>query len=168
MPYLKMDRIFIKILSLLQKDGRISNADLSDQVHLSASPCHQRMRKLEKSGIIKGYMARVDLSKLRHHDTVIAEVSLCSHNIESFLQFEQYARNHSRIVECFKVSGPFDYYVRFICKDMEEYNKLSDEILSETNTATVKSFVVLQHVKEFTGFPLDELIDDHLDGVDGK
>ncbi|MBL1241863.1 MAG: Lrp/AsnC family transcriptional regulator [OCS116 cluster bacterium] len=160
MAHIKMDRIFVKILSLLQKDGRISNSDLSEQVNLSASPCHQRMRKLEKSGIIKGYMARLDLSKLRHHDTVIAEVALNSHNMESFVQFEQYARNHSRIVECFKVSGPFDYFVRFICKDMEEYNKLSDEILSETNAATVKSFVVLQHVKEFTGFPLDELVDD--------
>ncbi len=167
MSYLKMDRIFIKILTLLQKDGRISNADLSEQVHLSASPCHQRMRKLEKSGIIKGYTARVDLSKLRHHDTVIAEVALRSHNIESFMQFELYARNHSRIVECFKVSGPFDYYVRFICKDMEEYNTLSDEILSETNAATVKSFVVLQHVKEFTGFPLNELIEQTPDHIDG-
>ncbi len=161
MSYLKIDRIFVKMLSLLQKDGRISNANLSEQVNLSASPCHQRMRKLEKSGIVKGYMARIDLSKLRHHDTILAEVALSSHNIESFLQFEQYARNQSRIVECFKVSGSFDYYVRFVCKDVEEYNKLSDDILRKTKAETVKSFVVLQHVKEFTGFPLTELIDDN-------
>lgn len=158
MAHLKMDRIFIKILSLLQKNGRISNAELSEQVNLSASPCHQRMRKLEKSGIIKGYLARVNLSKLCHHDTIIAEVTLNSHNMDSFAQFEQYARSHSRIVECFKVSGAFDYYVRFVCKDMEEYSRLSDEILSQTNAATVKSFVVLSHVKEFNGYPLDELL----------
>ncbi|MCJ8323935.1 MAG: Lrp/AsnC family transcriptional regulator [Rhizobiales bacterium] len=160
MAHLKMDRIFIKILSILQKNGRISNADLSEQINLSASPCHQRMRKLEKSGIIKGYLARIDLGKLRHHDTVIAEVTLNSHNMESFAQFEQFARSHSRIVECFKVSGAFDYFVRFVCKDMEEYTNLSDEILSQTNAATVKSFVVLQHVKEFNGYPLDELVED--------
>src|SRR3712207_6665914 len=101
----KLDRIDLRILSHLQKNGRITNVDLAEAVGLSASPCLMRLKRLEKAGYITGYSAHVDLRKLGETITVFTEVTLSDHRRNDFGRFEAYVRNVDEVVECHLVSG---------------------------------------------------------------
>lgn len=156
----KIDRIDLKILSALQADARITNQALADAVGLSPSPCLQRVKRLEQRGILKGYLGRVALDGIAHSVTVIAAVSLESHAKQQFDRFEEAAAAIPELVECHKVSGPFDYFLRFVCADVQTYERISDGLLLEGPTGMkVSSHVVLQETKPFTGYPLEQLIE---------
>ncbi len=155
-----LDRIDLKILAALQADARMTNQALADAVGLSPSPCLQRVKRLEKRGILKGYFARVALDEIAHSVTVIAAVSLESHAKEQFDQFEAAAARIPELVEAHKVSGPFDYFLRFVCGDVQTYERISDELLRDgPKGIKVSSHVVLQETKPFAGFPLDRLVE---------
>ena len=153
-----LDRIDVKILSALQRDARITNQALADEVGLSPSPCLQRVKRLEQSGILAGYLGRVRLDDIAHSVTVIAAVSLESHARDQFACFEAVAAEIPELVEAFKVSGPFDYFLRFVCADIQTYERISDDLLNEgPEGMKVSSHVVLQETKPFAGYPLETL-----------
>lgn len=155
-----LDRIDLKILAALQRDARITNQALADAVGLSPSPCLQRVKQLEKHGILEGYLGQVRLGKIAHSVTVIAAVSLESHAKDHFDRFEAAAAAIPELVEAFKVSGPFDYFLRFVCADIQTYERISDGLLSDGPSGMkVSSHVVLQDTKPFAGFPLETLVD---------
>lgn len=155
----KLDRLDIRILQVLQDDARITNQALADQVGLSPSPCLQRLRKLEEAGYVGPYLARVNLERICRSVTVVATVTLRSHEQEDFRTFEEVVRVIPEVVECQKVSGTFDYLLRFVCPDIARYHTLSDELLRDAKgVAQLSSHVVLDHTKEFKGFPLDRLL----------
>jgi len=156
----KIDRIDLKILAALQADARITNQALADAVGLSPSPCLQRVKRLEQRGILKGYLGRVSLDTIAHSVTVIAAVSLESHAKQQFDRFEQAAAAIPELVECHKVSGPFDYFLRFVCADVQTYEQISDGLLLNGPAGMkVSSHVVLQETKPFTGYPLEQLVE---------
>lgn len=156
---IKLDRIDVRILKTLQEQGRITNQSLADQVGLSPSPCLQRVRRLEEAGVISGYMARVDADRISARVTVLGTVTLQDHNFEDFQKFEQTVMRTPEIVECSKVSGTFDYLLRFECPTIDHYHTLSDRMLEQgQGLFRISSHVVLSHVKEFSGFPLDQLV----------
>src|SRR5207253_7884992 len=101
----KLDRIDLRILAQLQKNGRITNGELADAVGLSPSPCLIRVKRLEKAGYIAGYGAHVRLEKLGDTQTVFTEVTLSDHRREDFARFEASIRGIDEIVECHLVSG---------------------------------------------------------------
>ena len=119
----KLDRIDLNILVQLQKDGRMTNANLADAVGLSASPCLQRVKRLESAGCIKGYGAQVNLAKLTESITVFTEITLVDHRREDFVRFEANLRNVEELIECHLVSGGYDYLLRFMSRSINHYQE---------------------------------------------
>ena len=142
----KMDR---KILRILQEDGRISMKDLSEQVGLSITPAIERVKRMERDGVITGYHARVHPPALGAKLLVFVEITL---NTKSASMFEQFRREVLRIPEvqeCHLVSGDFDYLIKARIHEMAEYRKLLGEMLLQLpGAAQSKSYVVMEEIKE--------------------
>ena len=157
----KLDRIDIKIVKALHADARITNQALAELVGLSPSPCLQRVRRLERMGIIGPFYGRVDLDRLCHSVTVFGTASLRSHEHDDFQLFERLVREIPEAVACYKVSGTFDYLVQFRCRSIARYHELSDELLKAcSGLVRLSSHVVLDETKEFAGLPLDALLEE--------
>lgn len=155
-----LDQIDLRILGRLQRDGRATNHELAEAVGLSASPCLNRVKRLEQAGIISGYQAHIELSKVCRHVDVIAAVTLRSHSLEDFRQFEEMVVAMRYVVECTKVSGTIDYLVHFICPDIGAYQMLSDELLVlGPKVSNLSSYIVLRSIKSFKGVALNDLVD---------
>jgi len=156
---LKLDRIYLKILSILQNQARITNQDLAEQVGLSPSPCLERVRRLEQAEYIDAYLASVNLDKVCSSVIVFATVTLHNHKQEDFEGFEASVRAMPEIVDCCKVSGPFDYILRFVCASMSHYDQLSDALLNNSPVdMQMSSHPMLKQTKRFSGYPLDRLV----------
>ena len=156
---LKLDQVDVKILNRLQHDARMTNQELADAVALSPSACLQRVKRMEKVGVISSYNAHIDLEKVCRHVDVVAAVTLNSHGLEDFRAFETMVLEMSYVVECTKVSGVIDYLIRFVCPDIASYRMLSDELLQlGPKIGNLSSYVVLNSVKPFKGVALDDLV----------
>lgn len=154
-----LDQIDLKILVRLQADGRMTNQELAEMVGLSPSPCLNRVRRLERAGVISCYQAHIELSKVCRHVDVIAAVTLRDHGLKDFEVFEDMVASMRFVVECTKVSGPIDYLVRFICPDIAAYQMLSDELLRlGPKVSNLSSYIVLKTVKPFRGHALEGLV----------
>ena len=125
----KLDRIDIKILAELQRNGRITNAALADVVGLSPSPCLQRLKRLEATGLIAGYSANVDVSRLAESITVFTEVTLSDHRPTDFSKFENGIARFAEVIECHLVSGGYDYLLKFACRSVASYQQTMELIL---------------------------------------
>jgi DNA-binding Lrp family transcriptional regulator len=156
----KLDRIDVNILVQLQKDGRMTNAHLADAVGLSASPCLQRVKRLEAGGYITGYGAHVNLGKLTENITVFTEVTLSDHRKEDFVRFESNLRNVEELMECHLVSGGYDYLLRFVSRSINHYQERMENLL-ERNIGIEKyfSYIVLKSLIVKSALPLKALID---------
>jgi|TARA_R110002072_G_scaffold3759_11_gene26860 DNA-binding Lrp family transcriptional regulator len=154
-----LDAIDLKILKVLQRQGRVTNQKLAALVALSPSPCLQRVRKLEQAGVITAYGATLQLEKICRSVTVIATVTLRSHEEQDFRNFEAAMAGIAEVIECLKVSGSFDYFLRFVCADISRYHSLSDDLLRESHAiANLSSHVVLDPTKPLNPLPLDALL----------
>lgn len=125
----KLDRIDLKILVELQKNGRITNADLADRVGLSPSPCLMRVRRLEAGGYITGYGASVNLAKLGELISVFTEVTLADHRHADFARFEAAVREVEEVMECHLVSGSYDYLLKFVARGIVHYQETMEGLL---------------------------------------
>jgi Lrp/AsnC family leucine-responsive transcriptional regulator len=127
-----LDAIDLRILDILRRDGRITYQRLSELVHLTPRPCQERVRKLEQAGIIQGYGARIDASVHQRQVIVHAQVALASQSGRAAQQaFEAEARRRPEVLDCWLVSGPFDYLVRLAFPDLEAYRALTSQWLSK-------------------------------------
>ncbi len=141
----RLDRIDMNILTQLQQNGRITNAQLADAVGLSPSPCLMRVKRLQAEGFITGYSADLDLRKLGDSLTILVEVTLEKHRAESFQRFETRLRRFREVVECHLISGGFDYLVTFVVRDLSHYQSII-EALTDDNTGIAQyfSYVVIK------------------------
>jgi DNA-binding Lrp family transcriptional regulator len=148
-----LDRIDIKILSALQRQGRMSIQKLSETAGLSARACLERVRRLETAGIITGYQAVVDLGQLSRPVNVFAEIVLEKHANQGRL--EQRLAVTDAVVECWEVSGTVDYLARFVCADLAAYQELTTRLIDDPNLgiARIVSHVALRPVRRFSGYP---------------
>ncbi len=155
---IKLDRIDMKILIELQKNGRMTNVTLADAVGLSASPCLFRVKRLEQSGYITGYGAHVALPKLGETVTVFTEITLTGHTREYFQRFEQTLRGVEEAMECHLVSGGYDYLVKFVTRGLPHYQDVIEALL-ERNIGIAKyfSYIVLRTPISRSELPLDTL-----------
>ena len=126
---MKLDRIDIKILSELQKNGRLTNLDLAERVNLSASPCLIRLNKLRSAGFIRGFAAEIDLSRLAEVLTVFTEVTLARHRPEDLACFVAALADIDNVVECHLVSSGYDYLVKFNTCGIGEYQEIVEALL---------------------------------------
>lgn len=158
MTGLKLDRIDINILAELQRNGRISNTNLSEVVALSPSPCLARVKRLEKHGYIVSYNAHIALEKLGETSTVFTEVTLGDHHREDFQKFEREIREVDEVIECHLISGGHDYLLKFITRGILHYQELMEEILEKDfGIAKYFSYVVLKSPVVKRHYPLSTL-----------
>ena len=145
-PLDKMDR---RILRELQTDGRISNTELARRIHLSATPCAERLKNLEKSGYIQQYQARLDPKLLNLELLVFVEISLLRTSPDVFAEFREAVRDLPQVLECHLVSGNFDYLIKARVADMKAYRKLLGEtLLTLPGVSDTRTYVVMEEVKE--------------------
>jgi DNA-binding Lrp family transcriptional regulator len=141
----KLDRIDIRILSELQKNGRITNVNLAEKVGLSASPCLKRVKRLEESKYVVRYGAEIDYSKLGDYVVIFTEFTLKQHFRHSFNDFENFLKKYTEVVECHLISGGYDYLVKFIVKNISHYQSVVEEILSdESMVREYFSYIVIK------------------------
>jgi DNA-binding Lrp family transcriptional regulator len=160
----RLDQIDIRILGELQRHGRIGNNDLAEAVGLSASPCLQRVRRLESAGYILGYSAHLNLAKLGDPQVVFTQVTLSSHHWEDFLRFEAALRGIEEVLEVHLVSGGFDYLLKFITRGITEYQELMDSLLTaELGIDKYFSFIVLKSPVLKPEYPLPVVLDPRKD-----
>ena len=125
----KFDRIDRNILRILQREGRISYTELSDRVGLSTTPCMERVKRLEKDGVIEGYYARIHPEALDYHMLVFVEISLSYQSPDAFGAFNQAVKKLPYIQECHLVSGDSDYLLKARISDMSQYRELLGDML---------------------------------------
>ena len=125
------DRIDRKILEELQREGRLSMTELAERVSLSVSPCTERVRRLERSGVILGYHARVNPEALGRGLLVFVELTLASKSAAVFDAVRQALLLEPRVLECHLISGSFDYLVKARLAGMSEYRSLLGSILQQ-------------------------------------
>jgi DNA-binding Lrp family transcriptional regulator len=156
---LKLDRIDVKILAELQKNGRVTNVGLAAVVGLSPSPCLQRVKRLESKGYISGYSAQVNLAKLARTITVFTEVTLADHRRDDFIKFENCMRGVNEVIECHAVSGGYDYLLRFLTRDIVHYQTLTESVLEQkVGIEKYFSYIVLKSPICRTEIPLEPFI----------
>jgi len=145
----ELDRMDRKILDILQRDGRISMTDLAQQIGLSTSPCSERVKRMERAGVITGYHARVSPQALGKSLLVFVEITLSSKSAEVFDKVREELLHVPDVQECHLVSGSFDYLVKARLGGMDEYRSLLGDVLKKLPvTAQSHSYVVMEEVKE--------------------
>ncbi len=145
---MKLDRYDLKILEILSRDGRITKSKLAEAINLSVSPCWERVRRLEKAGIIEGYGARIDPSVLKPRTPVWVQIELKSHNAESFARFEALVHDTPEAVECVAVGGGVDYLVKFEAASIDAYQRLIDAwLMSDVGIERYATYIVTKRVK---------------------
>ena len=155
----KIDRLDLRILAQLQKNGRMTNVDLADAVGLSPSPCLIRVKRLEQAGYIAGYGAHLRLEKLGDTLTVFTEVTLQDHHREDFDRFVAAIRNVDEIVECHLASGGYDYLLKFITRGVNHYQSIIEALLAR-NVGIEKyfSYIVIKSVFVKPHYPIEKLV----------
>jgi Lrp/AsnC family leucine-responsive transcriptional regulator len=150
-----LDEVDVEILRLLQENGRMTNADVSRQIGLSPPSILQRIRKLEKSGVIERYQAILGRRELGYSLMVIAHVSLKLHQDKPLDGFVEAVCQVPEVVECLNVSGEFDFMLRILVSDMDAYESLIRERLSAIpEVGRIQSSFVLGIGKENRGVPV--------------
>ncbi|RWM51754.1 MAG: Lrp/AsnC family transcriptional regulator [Mesorhizobium sp.] len=161
---MKLDKIDIKILQAIQKNGRITKAKLSELVGLSVSPCFERLRRLEKAGIVRRYLADIDIDRLFKNIVMLVEITLKDHTTASVMHFESAISKCREAVECYGVNGHIDYIVKFIFIDIYHYQEVINNLIQiNIGIDKVYTYIVTKNVKRFGEFPIDYLYKDEKD-----
>ena len=158
MPATRLDEIDRKILSELQADGRMTNAELARRVGISAPPCLRRVRTLEEQGYIRGYHADVDPRELGFEVQVFAMVGLQSQAEADLSAFESRCRNWPLVRECHMLNGEVDFILKCVAPDLSTFQRfLTEELTAADNVASVKTSLVIRGAKDEPGVPFDIL-----------
>ncbi len=149
-----LDRIDLTILDTLQKDGRISNTDLAKTVNLSASPCLERVRRLESEGFIERYGALLNASKLKYGMSAFIQVTLDRTTGDVFNMFRTEVVKIKEVAECHMVAGGFDYLLKLRFENMDAYRELLGKIVELPAVSQTHTYVVMENVKKDSGVPI--------------
>jgi Lrp/AsnC family transcriptional regulator of ectoine degradation len=146
---IKLDSKDIQILSVLQRDGRITKTALSEQIYLSPTPCWERIKRLEKAGIIAGYGAQISIANIGNYATIFMEIKIVAHQSRDFDLFESAVQNMDEVLECWAVGGELDYLLKIAVPNIDEYQAFVDRVLdSEIGLLKYSTYIVTKRVKE--------------------
>ena len=152
---LSLDSLDIKILKILQNNSQHTIKDIAEQINLSLSPTHDRIKRLEMDGFIKEYVGILNRKKLNLGLMVHCQVTLEKQNRSNFSQFEKLIKEFPEVISCHLVSGNFDYYLNVISEDVESYNRFYQEKLAILpSVAHISSLFVMDEIKSTTALPL--------------
>jgi DNA-binding Lrp family transcriptional regulator len=154
-PLHAVDQIDRSILVVLQKNGRLSNVQLAEQVGLSESACLRRVRLLEQSGIIDRYVMLINQSAIGKPGNVFVRVTLEGQQKEKLQQFEETIAAVPEVMECYLMSGDFDYLLRVIIKDNADYMVVHEKLTGLPGVLRVQSSFALRTVRKTTEMALD-------------
>jgi len=152
-----LDRIDRKILRILQHHGRMSMAELAERVGLSATPCSERVRRLERDSVILGYHAHINPQSLGQSLLVFVEIRLSAKSGRIFEEFKREVLQVPHVLECHLVSGDFDYLIKARLPEMTAYRKLlGDMLLGLPGVCESRSYVVMEEIKESLVLPIED------------
>lgn len=142
-----IDEIDRKLMNILQDNSRITIRELSERLHLSTTPIHERIKKLEKNGLIRDYVTLIDPKKIGYKLTVYVSVTLVNHTKEILSEFENEMQKLPEVMECYYVSGQWDFLLKIICEDMESYHDFVVHKFSAIRNVTqfYSSFVISEN-----------------------
>jgi Lrp/AsnC family transcriptional regulator, leucine-responsive regulatory protein len=151
----QLDSIDRAILTQLQREGRLSNLELAQRVHLSPSACLRRVKALEDAGVIAQYVALINPRAVGRHGVSFTIINLESMNTPQLEAFEQAVRDQPEVLDCFYVAGSNDYLIRFTYRDAEDLERFHGEVLMKLpGVARSNSLLVLRTVKKTTALPV--------------
>ena len=153
--HVELDDIDRRILDALQRDGSLSASDLASQVGLSTTTCWRRIQQLEQSGVIKARVAILDRAKLGLDVVVFVQVRLSTQGRDAIAQFDKAIRDRPEVLDCYTLTGEWDFCLRIVTRDMKEYEAFFLDHLSKIpNVQSVNSSIAVTVVKESTVLPL--------------
>ena len=151
-----MDHFDKKLLSILQTNGRISNVELSEAVNLSESACLRRVKSLEERGFIDKYVALLDQKRAGLTDTVFVHIVLKREEKSELLAFEEAVKEIPEILECYLMTGEFDYLLHLVVANMADFERLHNESLTQLpGVSRVNSSFAIRTVQKTTSLPID-------------
>lgn len=151
-----LDKTDRRILDLLQRDGRLSMTQLAEQIGLSTSPCTERVRRLEREGVITGYHAHLSPAAMGRGMLVFVELKMSTKSDEIFNQVKRQIAVVPEVLDCHLVSGDFDYLIKARIREMADYRKLLGNILLKLPGAVEsRSYVVMEELKETLALPTE-------------
>ena len=152
-----LDRTDLLLLAELQRNARLTNAELAERVHLSASACLRRVQRLERDGVIAGYRAEIDPERLGLGLQAFVRVQLRQHDTATVAAFARFVNAWDEVVACHALTGDMDYLLQVAVRDLEHFSRfLLDRLLNQAGVADVNSSFVLRTVKALHGPPLPD------------
>ncbi len=153
---IELSRQDVEILALLQRDATLSTAALAERVNVSQSPCWRRINRLEREGVIRSRVALLDRTRLGMEVVVFATINLTSTGRQNLLEFEREIVRHPEVMECYTMTGIWDYMIKIVTRDVRHY----EEFVRNTLTASpsireLHSHVAVTEIKNVTELPLD-------------
>jgi Lrp/AsnC family leucine-responsive transcriptional regulator len=153
-----LDRTDLRILAVLQGEGRITNAELAERINLSPSACLRRLQRLESEGVLTGYTAQVDPQAVGLGLQAFVRVQLAKHEAEAVERFAAQVNGWDEVVACYALTGDMDYLMHIYVSDLQDFSRfLLDRLLNATGVADVNSSFVLRTVKRSPALPLTQL-----------
>ena len=150
----KIDNTDLKILTELQKDGRISNVALAEKINLSPSPCLDRVKRLEKDQYISGYRVKLNAAKLGLNVIAYLQVTLDRTTADVFDRFKEEVIQMPEVEECHMVAGGYDYLIKLRFASMELYRDLLGKIVNLPGVTQTHTYPVIEQVKRADGIPI--------------
>ncbi|OGB27584.1 MAG: AsnC family transcriptional regulator [Burkholderiales bacterium RIFCSPLOWO2_02_FULL_57_36] len=151
-----LDRYDRIILQTLQENGRASNVELSEKANLSPPQCYRRVRRLEADGFIRGYMAQVAPAAIGLGVVAFVSLTLDREQFKKVRELEKVIRQFPEILECYAISGDFDYLLKVVATDLKSFsNFLSDRLMQVPGVSGVRSMICLEEIKQASALPVD-------------
>lgn len=153
-----LDAIDLKILTVLQSQGNLTNLKVAELVGLSPSPCLQRVNRLRKAGYIRGVTAILNTAKIFPSVIVYVKVNLSEQTVRQFTLFESAVQNVPEVLECSLMSGEFNYFLKVIARNLDHFNELMQFMMEMgIGIKTFSAFVEIRNVKRTPVVPIDSL-----------
>lgn len=149
--FMNFDQIDIKLLGFLQEDSKQTNKELSIKLNLSVTAVYERIKKLEREGVISSYVALVDKTVIDKGFVAFCHIKLEKHAQEYVVKFEKEVANLEEVVECYHISGDYDYLLKVIVSDMEDFREfMVNKLTSINHIGSTHSMFVINEVKHTT------------------
>ncbi len=149
-----LDRLDRRILTLLQDDAGLSNAEISERVGLSANACWRRIRRLEEQGLIRGRVALLNQEMLDLKVTVFVGIRTTQHNEQWLKKFAEGVKAIPEVVEFYRMSGDIDYMLRIVARDIDDYDRVYKKLIAVAPLHDVSSSFAMERIKSTTALPL--------------
>lgn len=151
-----LDARDIQILELLQSDAGLTSADIARRLHLSQSPCWRRINRIEQAGLIRRRVALLDREKLGMEVVVFATISLSAHGRTQLQSFEEEIARHPDVVECYTMTGAWDYMLKIVTRDVRHYERfIREHLLTMPAIREMHSHIAVTEIKNSTELPLE-------------